>query len=83
MLRARQIVSADFTRFDRILAADRANLRDLERLRPERGAQPALFLGGAEVPDPYYGGAADFERVIALARQGMAALISQMRAAGP
>ncbi|MBZ0224076.1 MAG: low molecular weight phosphotyrosine protein phosphatase [Dokdonella sp.] len=83
VLRARQIVSADFTRFDRILAADRANLRDLERLRPERGAQPALFLGGAEVPDPYYGGAADFERVIALARQGMAALISQMRAAGP
>ncbi len=82
VLRARQIVSVDFTRFDRIFAADRANLRDLERLRPECGTRPALFLGDEEVPDPYYGRDADFERVIALARQGMAALISQMRSAG-
>lgn len=78
-LRARQIVAADFTRFDRILAADRANLRDLAALRGGRGTQPALFLPDAEVPDPYYGGPADFERVIELARTGMAALIAELR----
>lgn len=78
-LRARQIVAADFTRFDRILAADRANLRDLLALRRAHGTEPALFLADAEVPDPYYGGPADFEHVIALAREGMAALIASLR----
>ncbi|MCS6947629.1 MAG: hypothetical protein NZM12_08440, partial [Steroidobacteraceae bacterium] len=33
-LRARQIGAADFDRFDRILAMDRTNLRDLRRLAP-------------------------------------------------
>ena len=78
-LRARQIIAADFTRFDHILAADRANLRDLRALRPGRGTVPALFLGDAEVPDPYYGDAVDFERVIELARRGMADLIANLR----
>ena len=34
-LRARQVTPADFRAFDYILAMDNANLRDLQRLRPQ------------------------------------------------
>ncbi len=78
-LRARQIEIADFMRFDHILAADRANLRDLQALRAGRGSVPALFLGDAEVPDPYYGQRRDFDRVVELAREGVARLVARLR----
>jgi protein-tyrosine phosphatase len=63
-LRARQVTREDFTRFDRIYAMDRANLRDLQALRPEGGAEPELFLRhapqhGDAVPDPWYTGEYD------------------------
>lgn len=80
-LRARQVVVADFLRFDLILAADRQNLAHLSRLRPmDAKAELALLLDwagvevGGEVPDPYYGDASDFESVYRLldaAAQGM------------
>jgi protein-tyrosine phosphatase len=57
---------------------DRANLRDLRRLAPA-GAAPELFLGDAELPDPYYGDDAAFEEVIALARSGIADWITRLR----
>jgi protein-tyrosine phosphatase len=79
--RARQLARADFARFDFVLAMDRRNLDDLQRFRPAQGGvAPALFLGQDEVPDPYYGGDADFERVIALARSGVDALVQRLRA---
>ncbi|URF45777.1 low molecular weight protein-tyrosine-phosphatase [Dinoroseobacter shibae] len=60
-LRARQVGTADFDRFDLIYGMDRANIAKLEALRPAGNATPvALFLGEApgigraEVPDPYY-----------------------------
>jgi protein-tyrosine phosphatase len=72
-LRARQISRSDFSSFDLILAMDRGNLRDLEAKRPNRSrAKLQLFLeyapqtGRLEVPDPYYGGSADFELVLDL-----------------
>ena len=77
-LRARQVVADDFERFDTVLAMDRVNLRALQRVR-RAGAEPALFLGDAELPDPYYGTTADFERVIELARAGVDALIARLR----
>ena len=78
-LRARQVVDSDFTDFDLILAMDHANLADLHQWlmrianqipqgRPI--AQLALMSEHDQVyplqsvPDPYYGHAADFERVI-------------------
>ena len=76
--RARQFHAADFAAFDHVLAMDRANLHDLRRIAPA-GAMPALFLDEAEVPDPYYGGDADFEDVIALAREGVEAWIARLR----
>lgn len=72
-LRARQVTSDDFTRFDLILAMDRDNLLMLEAMRPEHArARVQLFLefapesGLLEVPDPYYGDASGFEKVLDL-----------------
>ena len=72
-LRARQVKSTDFARFDLILAMDRANLRDLQALRPSGAAallRPFLEfapqLGRLDVADPYYGGEAGFEQVLDL-----------------
>jgi protein-tyrosine phosphatase len=70
-LRARQVERQDFTRFDLILAMDRQNLRALRAMRPPgSAARVELFLefaggpAGGEVPDPYMGTGADFERVL-------------------
>jgi protein-tyrosine phosphatase len=72
-LRGRQVGRADFERFDHILAMDADNLADLERIRPAGArAHVGLLLayapacGAREVPDPYYGGADGFERVLDL-----------------
>jgi protein-tyrosine phosphatase len=80
-LRARQVASADFERFDLVFAMDRMNLRALQRFHRGIGAAPALFLGDTELPDPYYGHARDFERMVELARKGVDALIRRLRSA--
>ncbi|ALH82371.1 low molecular weight protein-tyrosine-phosphatase [Sphingopyxis macrogoltabida] len=61
-LRARQLVREDFYRFDLILAADEANLRDARALAPaDAMAKLRLMLdlvpgrAGDSVADPYYG----------------------------
>ena len=72
-LRARQVTSEDFARFDWLLAMDAANLSRLRQLAPTGERERArLFLEFAgersrvDVPDPYYGTAADFERALDL-----------------
>jgi protein-tyrosine phosphatase len=83
-LRARQVQREDFNRFDYVLAMDRANLAALERLRPtDSSARLALFLEFApeavpEVPDPYYGGVEDFERVLDLCESGARGLLDSL-----
>ena len=86
--RARQVTHADFARFDRIVAMDRQNHRDLVRLArtdAER-AKVSLFRGyepGADhddVPDPWYTG--EFARVYdicARAAEGLLAAIEAER----
>jgi len=73
-LRARQAVAADFEQFDYVLAMDKENLTNLQRICPN-GAKsaPQLFLyefgrrvNEQEVPDPYYGGEDGFEHVLDL-----------------
>jgi protein-tyrosine phosphatase len=85
-LRARQIEAADFTRFDLILAMDRQNLRALEAMRPSGSkVRPELFLefagqpGPVEVPDPYMGDSADFERVLDLISAACSRLIAVLK----
>ncbi len=87
-LRARQVDSADFRQFHLILAMDRANLRTLQRLAPARHqARVGLFLDYApglerrEVPDPYYGGPEDFERVIDLVETASRGLLAALEGA--
>jgi protein-tyrosine phosphatase len=87
-LRARQVQPEDFKRFDYVLAMDRANLAELESRRPQGGAaQLALFMEFApdaeytEVPDPYYGGIEDFERVLDLCETASRGLL--LRLASP
>ncbi|HEX6829423.1 MAG TPA: low molecular weight protein-tyrosine-phosphatase, partial [Burkholderiales bacterium] len=68
---ARQVTVRDFHDFQYLLAMDHANLADLKRLAPwEHAHKLRLFMDfseayrGHEVPDPYYGGAQGFERVL-------------------
>lgn len=70
--RARKARPEDFLDFDIILAMDRGNMRNLAHLAGTQGREKLrLFLDfaphlGEDVPDPYYGGADGFERVLDL-----------------
>lgn len=84
-LRARVVEAGDFHAFDLLLCADRDNLAELRRRRPaEATAELALALewagvaGGSEVPDPYYGGLRDFERVADLAESVAGAMLERL-----
>lgn len=84
--RARQVAPADFRDFDRILAMDRANLSDLQAIAPAAArSRVELFLSYArhadvdEVPDPYYGGASGFSRVLELINDASEGLIRDLR----
>lgn len=84
--RARQIDAAWLPERDLILAMDGANLRDLRAIAsPGDIPRIVLFgdiagLGGREVPDPYGGSAAGFDRVLALLEAGMASLVARLPA---
>ena len=76
-LRARQLSAEDFVRFDVILAADELNLRTIRRQCPaEHLDKLGLFLGAEPLPDPYYGEAADFEKVLDLVEKRVDFLLS-------
>ncbi|SIO96011.1 low molecular weight protein-tyrosine-phosphatase [Vibrio spartinae] len=81
---ARQVTSDDFARFDIILAADRDNLADLQARCPaEHQHKLSLFLSHGqstedEIPDPYYGGDAGFERVLDLLEESAEAVLRQL-----
>ena len=85
-LRGRQVKTQDFFRFDYLLAMDNHNLVSLERLRPhEAKSHLGLFLEFAEhhneweVPDPYYGGADGFERVLDMVEDAANGLLRHIR----
>ena len=71
-LTARRIEEADFAEFDYLLAMDKSNLCDLNRLCPEKYTHKLELLlnfessGRISVPDPYYGGSSGFEVVLDL-----------------
>lgn len=85
-IRARRVSADDFVRYDLIYAMDRDNLRNLERSCPDDLRHKlALFLRHAErfdldeVPDPYYGGPAGFERVLDLIEDAADGLVRDLR----
>ena len=88
VLRGRQVDASDFVLFDYVLAMDHANLSILQRLRPnDAEIRLDLFLEYAkrhherEVPDPYYGGADGFERVLDMVEDAAEGLLMHIRKA--
>lgn len=84
--RARQIATADFDRFDLILAMDGGHLDRLRRAAPAGcGARICRFLdfapgaGRRNVPDPYYGGAEDYELALDLIEAGCRGIVAMLR----
>lgn len=84
-LRARVVEPDDFNRFDYVLAMDNANLEDLKLLcPPEHPVKLERFLffasdpGTLNVPDPYYGGDAGFERVLDLVENASRGLLAAL-----
>jgi len=72
---------------DLVLAMDRSNLRDLQRLAREDGVDTPIRLfrefdpeadGDLDVPDPYYGGADGFAEVVAMCRRTAKAIVDQL-----
>ena len=81
---ARRVDVRDYERFDYIIAMDEDNLYRLRQEAPDRHtANLHLFLEFAaaeevEVPDPYYGGAAGFERVLDLVEDASKGLLKKL-----
>jgi protein-tyrosine phosphatase len=70
-LRARRVERADFQRFDLVVAMDRGHFAALSRIAESSAAGKLTLLMSyasrftdEDVPDPYYGGPQDFERVL-------------------
>ena len=85
-LRGRKAVQADFEYFDFVLAMDEENLDNLLAICPEGlEGKAQLFLDYAphrperEVPDPYYGGDAGFERVLDMVEEASQGLLAEIR----
>ena len=86
-LRARQVTGDDFARFDYVLALDRGHHRALARMAPPRYRErlhllldyaPELAL--QDVPDPWYGGPADYEHALDLIETACRGLLQHLRA---
>jgi len=84
-LRARRDAPEDFERFHYIIAMDQDNLLMLhEQADASQHDRIRLFLefgSGPEtdVPDPYYGGATGFERVLDLVEDASRGLLESLR----
>jgi protein-tyrosine phosphatase len=84
-VRARRFIAADFDAFDWILAMDGGHLRELRALQPATSSariglllDAETALAGRDVPDPYDGEAADFERVLDLVEVGCRRLLDAL-----
>ncbi|MDH3747172.1 MAG: low molecular weight phosphotyrosine protein phosphatase [Gammaproteobacteria bacterium] len=84
-IRARRVRETDYAEFDYVIAMDRLNLHMLtEQAGGEYHERLSLFLehGSSdelEVPDPYYGGSAGFERVLDLVEEASRRLLETLR----
>lgn len=83
--RARQFIAQDFKDFDAIIVMDDSNYQNCVRLasndeQKEKVIKMADFCpksGESEVPDPYYGGAAGFEKVLDMVHEGCENLLKK------
>ena len=86
--RARQFDPAtDFEIFDRIIAMDESNVRDLQMMDVKKKYHHKLSLmtdyshsmNVDEVPDPYYGGPEGFEHVLDILEDACAGLLIKLK----
>ena len=86
--RARQFQSADFNRFNLVLAMDQSNLARLEEIAPSNLPPEKLMLfrsfdpecnGDQDVPDPYYGGTKGFEEVYSMVKRTCPPLLDYIK----
>lgn len=76
----------DFEQFDLIIAMDDNNFRDLKSLDPEgkfknkivKMTQYCSKFNDTFVPDPYYGGASGFEKVLDLLEDACSGLLQEL-----
>ena len=86
--RARQVNRDDCETFHLIVAMDRDNLRYCHQLAPDHKGKMKLlseFLVGdwpEEVPDPYYGGDAGFEKVLDMIEAACPRIILELQNGG-
>ena len=86
-IRARRVAEEDFERFDLILGMDTGNVAAALEMRPD-GARAGVhrfldYAAGrpADVPDPYYGGAEEFQAMFDMLDEAAAALVRRLQAA--
>ena len=84
--RARQVLPADFDRFDLLIAVDHEVLADLRRASSvERAPMLRLLLDyapgheGQDLADPYYGDPAGFERALDLCEIAIDGLLASRK----
>jgi len=85
--RARKFEYSDLEYFDLVIAMDKENLRDLQRLDRKGQYRSKIFLlrdfdpvpGDREVPDPYYGGINGFELVYEIVLRSCESLLDAVR----
>ncbi len=85
-IRTRGIRKGDFSSYDYIVAMDQGNMRALEQQLPEVPCCDlslmtdfAPGLGLDEVPDPYYGNLAGFERVFQILDMAARGVLDRIR----
>ncbi|WP_395700659.1 low molecular weight protein-tyrosine-phosphatase [Aquabacterium sp.] len=86
-IRSRRLIDQDFDRFDLVLAMDLDNLEVLmSRCPADQQRRVGLLLpfapgaaAQAEVPDPYYGGPAGFDRVLDLIEPACEGLLANLQ----
>ncbi len=87
---ARTVTADDFDDWDLLVAMDRENQRELLRRAPDDAARAKVKLlreydpasvaaGDLEVPDPYYGDEAGFDRVITMVEAAVPGLLAWAR----
>ncbi len=83
---ARRVEAEDFSRFDYVVAMDQDNYIALSEICPDQHVDKihllmdfAPHMRTREVPDPYYGGPAGFERVFDLVEAAAQGLLDEVR----
>ena len=88
---AQRVDLAALQEADLVLAMDRSNLRDLQRVAESAGVYTPIVLfrdfdpeasGTAEVPDPYYGGPDGFAEVVQICRRTSERLVDALKEGG-